>query len=511
MRRILLAVALLFAACSDGNKPEPVWGFCGENTESLPVRPEPEMEPTLPFLHVEGTDVVDPEGERVMLRGVNFGSWLMMETWIAGLGPYSEGELLDLLEDKARELGVFDLFDRARDHNAFEWITEELSHWTCVGQWRDYMHQHTDASQQDEVEALWAWFDEQPWIFEERSLWNWLWGRFGYQRMERLRAAFQDAYITELDVERLAALGLNLIRVPVWFEALETDFEGDARFRPAGWRRLDRIAAWARLHGVYLMIDLHGAPGGQSTSWHQGLEDGGVLWREPACIDKTARLWRAIASYFADDPHVAVYDLLNEPMSVSSAEEYRAVHDRLYRAVRQVDPRHIVMLEDGYLRDDWLASPAEMGWDNAMYSIHLYPGGTSAEDYLARIEEALSGVAAYYDRFEVPLFLGEFNAADGTESRSWAAAAMDLVLARLNQRGVHWAPWTWKYWKPGSLWGLYHPGTDPGSPIDTKNASFQELEAAFESLHSENFVPDPAYQQALRDNAAAAAAPLDLD
>ena len=89
-----------------------------------------------------------------------------------------------------------------------------------------------------------------------------------------------------------------------------------------------------------VMLDLHGAPGGQSTSWHQGLTDGGHLWTEERCIAKTERLWQALASYFADDPHVAVYDLLNEPLEDSAGEglaDWQELAERAARAIRKID------------------------------------------------------------------------------------------------------------------------------------------------------------------------------
>ena len=226
--------------------------------------------------------------------------------------------------------------------------------------------------------------------------------------------------------------------------------------------------------------------------------------------EKTVRLWQALATFFAGDSHVAVYDLLNEPMTFPEPADYRDVHQAIYDAIRAVDKGHIVMIEDGYRPFGQLTSPAEMGWNNAMFSVHRYPGGTSAEDYLEKIDEGLRDLDKVWDeRFHCPLFLGEFSGADGTDSSTWAATSMDLVLARLNERGVHWAPWTWKYYSE-STWGLYHPAQQPGTKIDIRDAPFEEILAAFEGLDSINFVADEVYEQALADNASGSPVPLNL-
>jgi len=514
-RATALSLALGLIACgNDGTDPPEMkqyeFGFCEPNPQSFPLRPAPAMAPTLPWLQVNGTQIVTvPGGEPVALRGFNFGSWLMLEVWISGIGLKDEGELIDELFEQATALGVDGLLEAARAATLLDWAAETRAHWVLVKQWRSDTYANASAEQKARLDELWAWFDAEPWIFEERSLWKWLAKRFGRDRAEALRTVYYDHYITELDVQRIADLGLNLIRVPVWYEALETDSVGDNGYKLENWQRLHELAGWARKHGVYLMLDLHGAPGGQSTSWHQGLEDGGVLWQHPECIDKTVRLWKALASYFADDPHIAVLDLLNEPMSAPDAS-YRDVHDQIYQAIREVDDRHIVMIEDAYRSPQRLTSPREMGWDNAMFSIHLYPGGGSANDYLERIDRDIQSWADEYSRWDVPLFLGEFNSADGTDSELWAAEGMDLVLARLNQRGIHWAPWTWKYHAPDSQWGLYVPDADSPQKIDVRDASFEQIKGDFTALDSSGYVAHAEYTAVLRTLASDPAVPLDL-
>jgi hypothetical protein len=86
---------------------------------------------------------------------------------------------------------------------------------------------------------------------------------------------------------------------------------------------------------------------------------------------------------------------------------------------------------------------------------------------------------------------------------------MGPVLARLNERGVHWAPWTWKYFD-SPTWGLYHPLDGAGERIDLAQGSFEELQAAFLAQDSAGFVADPEYATALEDSAGAPVSPLDL-
>jgi hypothetical protein len=487
--------------------PEP--GFCAPNDAPLPVRPSIDEPATLPFLHVDGTAVVDADGNPVALRGSNLGSWLAMETWVTGIGETTEEELLAALDAKAAELGLGDFLESAKSINLLDWLFETKSHRQLVDEWRVWCFANAQAANAEAVTALWAWFDDQPWVVEEESLWRYLAHRFGLEKAEALRVAFQEHYITELDVERAAALGLNLLRVPVWYQSLETEYAAGNQYREAGWQRLHQLGVWARKHNVYLMIDLHGVPGGQSTSAHQGSAAGGQLWDHPECITKTARIWTALAGYFAGDPHVAIYDLLNEPMNCPDKAAYQTVHQAMYEAVRAVDADHIVALEDGFLSPSKLASPLEMGWQNAMFSFHFYPwGADSADSYFTGTEKEIQRIADMFDRYQCPVLAGEFAAASGKESGPWAVEASDRVLGLLNQRGIHWTLWTWKFFADWALWGLYHPVVDPWKRVPLKDSSYDEIMAALVGMDSSGFEAADDYAQVVQTHAAAAVVPL---
>jgi len=549
---------LLLYACTseqpEGPPPVPppvhiehTYGSCEPNHAPFPARPAPLYPASLPWLKTRGMQILDENDNPVALRGTNFGSWLMMENWIAGIGRETVDDFRVRFDNKVQELGLGTLMLMAQLHDLglVHYLLRDIPIWALYRSWLDFMIETASPADRVKAEELSDWFSREPWIFEERNLWLYFIRRFGWEKMEALRNTFQDNWITELDVQRVAELGLNLIRVPVWYEALETDYLNEEnRFKPEGWRRLDNLVNWARKYGVYVMIDLHGAPGGQSGYWHMGLPEGGDLWDRPACIHKTARLWGAIANYFKDEPHVAVFDFLNEPNTVPSKEKFVRVYNAIYEEVRKVDHRHIIGLTDGFAGPDRIAIPEEMGWeeDCCILQGHYYPGyafvpTNSAEDYLRSIESDVLGYAQRFQieqRFRMPLFAGEFNAAVGGEGQSWTAEGMGRVLDMMNRRGIHWAPWQWKYYRPGSTWGVYHPkeplhpeltctdspiypavigptaiiGQDDCYQVDV-TASYEEILGDFAKLNSSNYeVGLPVYYDVTRHNAAALFSPV---
>lgn len=67
------------------------------------------------LLKVQGKDIVDSKGQVVSMRGINFGGWLMMETWI----PSIEMEWHDHLPRLAKEVGIGHRSDKETIHTCF--------------------------------------------------------------------------------------------------------------------------------------------------------------------------------------------------------------------------------------------------------------------------------------------------------------------------------------------------------------------------------------------------------
>lgn len=493
---------------------------CSPNTDSVPTRPALDAPPTLPQLRVLGRRIIDDEGEDVALRGTNFGAWLQAETWLSAYGrepgpddctnthaPCFHDLLVEDWRAEAERRGLLADFDWARGRTQIEWLTIRFARWPIVQSWRDAMWAR-GLPNADAIEDFWAYVDGQPWVFEEESLWALLSRRFGEAEAERLRRTHQAHFITEVDMERVAALGLNVVRVPFWHQNLETDDGHRATYRAEGFELLDRVARWARTHGVYLILDMHGAAGGQSHYDHQGLRNGGSLWTRSECVERAASLWQALARYFRDDPHVLAYDLLNEP-AAGGVERYARVHTALYEAIREVDPEHIITIEDGYQGVEGVRSPSELGFTQTIWQIHEYPTWTSAQDFADKIMSVVDSWWELTERFDAPILMGEFSSEATGPDGSPAAMplrveAMDRAIRAFNERGVHWTTWTWKSGgRADSVWGVYHPTTSRWIDLTTQDAD--GIARDFEATQSETWEPLEPFAAVL---AARAADPL---
>ena len=147
--------------------------------------------------------------------------------------------------------------------------------------------------------------------------------------------AIREHFFTEEDVTYIRSLGASVIRLAFHWRYAQPENVGF----------LDRAIAWAKKHGLYVILDFHAAPGWQNPGWHSDNPYGVALfWQEAHYQERFIALWQFLADRYRDEPTVAGYDVLNEPY----ARNNEAVIDffsRLIPAIREVDRRHILFIE----------------------------------------------------------------------------------------------------------------------------------------------------------------------
>lgn len=296
---------------------------------------------------------------------------------------------------------------------------------------------------------------DQPTIEDDWTLRSVLAGRFGAARTAQLLAAYQDAYLQPADFDRLLVLGVNFVRLPIFYRNLQDDAgnwlrdsQGDIDFGKIDW-----VVQQCAARGLYVLLDLHGAPGGQSAEATTGRIGFNKLFESSPAGEtyraRTVELWRELARRYRDNPWVLGYDLLNEPFGTPSNEALWTLYDRLYQAVRAVDSRHLIVLEG---TGDWdtLPIPASRGWQNVLYQFHYYLFGADedAAAHIAFLDGKVALGQANQPLYNVPVLIGEFTAF--SQRASW-----ERYLSRFNAQGWSWALWTQKFHWPASPWGLF--------------------------------------------------------
>lgn len=228
---------------------------------------------------------------------------------------------------------------------------------------------------------------------------------------------FLEYFFTDADAEFFASLGLNCIRVPFNYRHFIDD-QDPSKYKPDGFKWLDRIVNICARHNLYVILDLHTAPGGQSQDWHadSGLPKA-MFWEFKIFQDQIIDLWVEIAKHYAGNTTIAGYNPLNEP---ADPEHTRLVawYERVEKAIRAVDPDHILFLDGNTYAMDFTHFP-EQPFPNTVYACHDYAmlgfpvegqapySGTTEQK--AKLHKSFERKAQYSRDKNVPLWNGEFG------------------------------------------------------------------------------------------------------
>ena len=78
-----------------------------------------------------------------------------------------------------------------------------------------------------------------------------------------------DTFITEQDIAEIAGAGLNWIRLPIPFWAIDV-WPGEPFLPNVAWEYAVKLFGWARKYGIRVNLDLHTIPGSQNGYNHSG-------------------------------------------------------------------------------------------------------------------------------------------------------------------------------------------------------------------------------------------------
>ena len=274
----------------------------------------------------------------------------------------------------------------------------------------------------------------------------------GSDKTEEFFKKWRENHFTKRDVDSLAAWGFNSIRVPLHYNLFtlpiqEEPVSGQNTWLDMGFDIIDNILEWAEPHNMYVILDLHAAPGGQgrNTDISDYDPDKPSLWESEQNKSKTVALWKKIAERYKDNEWIGGYDLLNET-NWELPDGNKALKDlfvRITDAIREVDDKHIIIIEGNDYANNFtgLTPPWD---DNMVYSFHKYWNSTNDDD--------LNWILPLRDEHNVPLWMGE----SGENSNTWYTDAVTLF----EDNNVGWAWWAMK--KIGSVKSPYRIRVNDG-------------------------------------------------
>ncbi|GAB1453748.1 hypothetical protein MASR2M47_38040 [Draconibacterium sp.] len=256
----------------------------------------------------------------------------------------------------------------------------------------------------------------------------------GVEKTDSFYTAWLDSHFRKIDVDSMKSWGFNSVRVAmhyVWFTPPIEDepVKGEITWLNKGFIMIDSLLDWCSNNQMYLILDLHGAPGGQGKDAAISDYDSSKpsLWESQANKDKTVALWRKLAERYNNEPWLGGYDLINEtnwPLP-SGNKPLWDLFKQITAAIREVDKNHLIFLEGNGFANDYNGLPAI--WDDNMaLSFHKYWNYNDAGsiDWIINMRNSRN----------IPIWLGE----TGENSNVWFTEL--IALCEKNRIGWSWWP-----------------------------------------------------------------------
>ena len=238
-----------------------------------------------------------------------------------------------------------------------------------------------------------------------------------------------DNYFAEADIRKMKEQGFNSVRFPLDARLLLEEEPG-YHFIEEHFQLLEHYLDLCEKYGLYVILDMHAACAGQSAvSCDNGVDNQPHLFLDEEGANRTIRLWQELAERWADRWIIAGYDLLNEPISLPEFDclipELKAFYDRLVRAVRQVDQKHILFIQGNRFANrldifDHDYDPEYHNWAICTHCYETFPD-------LALFGPILEKRA----QWNVPVWMGETGGsspANPEAGSAWMAVTFEMMM-----------------------------------------------------------------------------------
>ncbi|MDP3357727.1 MAG: cellulase family glycosylhydrolase [Lutibacter sp.] len=319
---------------------------------------------TLSFIKTKGTQLVDVNGDSLILKGTNLGHWLVPEGYMFKMNQVNSPRKIDEM--------LYEL----------------------VGP--------------DSLQVFWQ--------------------------------GFLNNYITQDDIKYLKSIGSNHIRLPFHYKMFTDDlYMGE---RNAGFKYFDRLIDWCRQEKMYVLLDMHGAPGGQTGDNIDDSYGYPFLFKSKSSQDLMTEIWVKIAEKYKNEPLIIGYDIVNEPIAHYFNDELPYLNHQLFllykrivTEIRKVDKAHTIFLNGSNWSGNFDVFE-EIIDDNVVYEFHKY--------WFEVNQGAIQQYLDFRDKHQVPIYIGE----TGENTDEWVNDFRIL----LDKHEISWAFWPYK--KMNNLAGI---------------------------------------------------------
>lgn len=146
-------------------------------------------------------------------------------------------------------------------------------------------------------------------------------------------------------------------------------------------------------------------------------------------MEEFCRIWKKIATRYADEPIILGYELLNEPIKKEYERLYpylQPTFEKAAAAIREVDKNHILIIGGANFYDDFTPL-TNLAFDSKLLMTRHRYGST-----------VVKGDAELRDKYELPIFIGEFGHWNGGTDMT------AQIVSNMKSSGIGYTYWPFK-------------------------------------------------------------------
>lgn len=260
--------------------------------------------------------------------------------------------------------------------------------------------------------------------------------------------------ITKELISMIKEAGFGIIRIPVsWDEHMDEEGKLDERWL----NRVEEVVTYGIEEGLYVILDAH------HESWLTPLPEKELAVKGRLCI-----LWRQVAERFMDYPEKLLFEGMNEPRIIGSANEWKGGTEEERKVVNRLNAafvetvrgtggnnktRWLILTTYGGNSEEIAIKELELPKDNKIIvAVHAYTPysftqdnhGTSVwnkdnQEDTESIHELMERLHRFFIRENIPVILTEFGCIDKDNSKERVAWTQYYTeKARAKQIGYIW-------------------------------------------------------------------------
>lgn len=261
-------------------------------------------------------------------------------------------------------------------------------------------------------------------------------------------ADFKDNYITRADIDYIASTGANTIRLPFHYKLFTDEDYMGLNSNQDGFARIDSVVEWCKANDMYLILDMHDAPGGQTGD---NIDDSyGYPWlmESRKSQELFCGIWTKIADRYKNEPTILGYELMNEPVATYFETNRDTLNTQLVEvykkgveAIRKVDPNHIILIGAPQWNSNFEPLEGVDFGEQIMYTCHRYGGEPTPE--------AIRSYIDFRDKSGHPMYMGEI----GHNTDEWQAAFVETM----KDNNIGYTFWPYKKCDSSCMMGITMP------------------------------------------------------